>query len=120
MKKILFQETRNGPLTESQEEEEVLLFCYPICTVINNFRASEMFLSLRGQNKHSLGEDAIRVVGILSGSAERQDRITSDSSPYSVLDVLLLAALKLWIFFSSGGLSSESFREDTRLEGDSL
>lgn len=46
MKKILFQETRNGPLNESQEEEEVLRVCYPIYTVTRNFRAREMFLCL--------------------------------------------------------------------------
>lgn len=55
MKKILFQETRNGPLNESQEEEEVLSLCYPIYTATRNFRAREMFLSLGWQNKPSLG-----------------------------------------------------------------
>lgn len=57
MKKILFQETRNGPLNESQEEEEVPVICYPIYTLTSNFRARKMSLSLGWQNKYSLGEE---------------------------------------------------------------
>lgn len=51
MKKILFQETRNGPLTESQEEEEVLWFHYPVCTVLIDFGASEMCSCLQGAER---------------------------------------------------------------------
>lgn len=59
------------------------------------------------------------VVGISSGSAERQDRIMSDSSPYSVFKLPVTVHVKLWIF-SSAALSSGSFREETNSEGGSL
>lgn len=58
------------------------------------------------------------VVGISAGSAERQERITSDS-PCSVLKLPITVRVELWIF-SSAALSSGSLREETHSEGGSL
>lgn len=59
------------------------------------------------------------IVGISSGSADRQERIMSDSSPCSVLKLPITVHVKLWII-SSAALSFGSLREETHSEGGSL
>lgn len=56
-------------------------------------------------------------VGISPGSAERQERIMSESSPCSVLKLPITLHVKLWIF-SSAALSSGSLREEIHSEGE--
>uniref|UniRef100_A0A8C3D705 Serine/threonine-protein kinase TAO3 n=1 Tax=Cairina moschata TaxID=8855 RepID=A0A8C3D705_CAIMO len=81
MKKILFQETRNGPLTESQEEEEVLLFCCHISAVLNHFRKSEMLLL--GSN-HSIPSMSVST-GSQSSSVSSMQEVLDESSPELVM-----------------------------------
>lgn len=95
MKKILFQETRNGPLTESQEEEEVLLFYYPICTATNNFRASEMFPPLKRSEQAQPSWGCNPCYWNIVWISTDIGRIMSNSSLYLVH---LLVTWKLWVF----------------------